>query len=553
MRRMSLTSRWPLWLPGILLAVGVGVWLHRWLQEEPVERSPTFSNMVSAEAISADGAPRRNAPDAVEAPIPPVGESIPDLAASELPPDGYMLRILDDEGRPVRQGRIVVRRRVGATLINAANDQDALVAGGAIELPLTDGALQFRADRYSTYEVEIDVPSYAVRRYRLRDPGRRVIRLTRPAAIVGHVFGPDARPVAGVQVDLWHGGSLSETTVTDANGFYSFERVTPELATVRLRPRGFARPRVEHVRVAAGTRSVRDFDLRAGGRLDVVVRGPGGKVRPRVAVAVVEARSGEVAAFDLTGNDGACRFSCLRPGVEYMVRASDKEASARSFFRAPDRIDTAQVRTEVLMLVNTWTLSGIVVTESGIPVDGARIMFESRPLGRVSSTAHTTEAVTGADGRFRVRGLIADVVYSAMVFHPQFGVVSQGGIEQGSPPLSLVLPEPGVFEGLAVAEDGSPLRDAIVWVTLTGVPSGTLGRNFVLRSDQSGNFRVPNLPMGAPLSLEIQDQRGISRLRRTKLTVSEVKPPSYFALPEGEPPAPGATVGNLSPIRKQKN
>ncbi len=550
MRRTSLTSRWPLWLPGILLALGVGIWLHRWLQEEPVERPPTFSNMVSAAAVATDVAPRQNAPAAMEAPIPPVGESIPDLAASELPPDGYMLTILDDEGRPVRQGRIIIRRRTGATLINAANDQDAMVADGAVELPLTDGSLQFRADGYSVYEVEIDVPGYAVRRYRLRDPGRRVIRLTRPAAIVGHVFGPDARPVVGVQVDLWHGGSLAESTATDANGFYAFERVTPELATVRLRPRGFARPRVEHVRVEAGTRSVRDFDLRAGGRLFVVVKGPGGKARPHITVAVVEARSGEVAAFDLTGSNGTCAFSCLRPGVEYMVRASDKDVSARSFFRAPDHIDPAQVRTEVLMLTDTWTLSGIVVTESGIPVEGAHVMFESRPLGRVSSTAHTAQAVTGADGRFRVRGLIDDVVYSAMVFHPQFGVVSQGGIEQGSPPLSLVLPEPGVFEGLAVAEDGSPLRDAIVWLTLTSVPSGDLGRNFVLRADDTGRFRMPNLPMGAPLDLEIQDQRGISRLRRTQLTVSEVKPPSYFALPDGEASAPGGTMGSLSPIQK---
>ncbi len=550
MRRTSLTSRWPLWLPGILLAVGVGVWVHRWLQEEPVDRPPTFSNMVSATTVAPDRAPSLVQSTAREAPIPPVGESIPDLTATELPPDGYMLRILDDEGRPVRHGRIVIRRRLGATVINASNDQDALVADGEIQLPLTNGALQFRADGYSVYEVEIDVPGYAVRRYRLRDPGRRVIRLTRPAAIVGHVFGPDARPAVGVQVDLWHGGSLAQSTTTDANGFYAFERVTPELATVRLRPRGFARPRVEHVRVEAGTRSVRDFDLRAGGRLDVIVKGPDGKVRPRVSVVVVEARSGEVAASDLTGSGGRCAFSCLRPGVEYMVRVFDEDVSARSFFRAPDPIDAAQVRTEVLVLAETWSLSGIVLTESGIPVQGARVMFESRPLGRVSSTAHSTAAVTGADGRFQVRGLIAGVVYSAMVFHPQFGVVSQAGIEQGTASLSLTLPEPGVFEGLAVAEDGSPLRDAIVWLTLTGVPPGALGRNFVLRADQTGRFRLPNLPMGAPLSLEIQDQRGVSRLRRTRLAVSEIKPPSYFALPDEETSAPGATTGTMSTVQK---
>ncbi|MCA9320746.1 MAG: carboxypeptidase regulatory-like domain-containing protein [Planctomycetes bacterium] len=514
-------------VPGLFLALGMLAFFGRTAERPSFSSAPSFSRYVTA-----DDGPLRRGPatfvrnegsitlfDAGTSPK----DAIDAVGLPALLPDQYRIRLLDDSGLPVSQAQVVIHRRLSQTVSSANAIDDVLrTTAEATTGTEADGTLSFRGDAQGLYELDVDIEGYARKRYRLRDPGHRVLRLVRPAIVAGRVYDQDGRPAEGVTVEIFHDDRLNESTLTDTTGYYEFPRVTPEIATLQVRSAGFIRSRDEHVRVEAGMRTIRDFDLDRGGVLQVQVLDQDDQAVSDTQVELVEARSGKLVARDQTDAAGQVSMSCLVPNWHYLVVAHHPVAGDQrhEFSTAADVLQTGH--SETLALMATWSLSGTVRTAQGIPVAGAQVIAQARVDYGISAIGHSAQAVSGIQGDFVVSGLQAGSTYDLLVFHPQFGLrpISRVARESGmAATLAVELPEPGVAEGYVYDAAGERVPGALVWLHLdeAGLPDsgtvtpedlGNFGTTFVVRANEEGWFSMSNLPWGAKVEIEFQDAFG---------------------------------------------
>lgn len=314
-----------------------------------------------------------------------------------------------------------------------------------------------------------------------------------PARLEGRVTGPGGGAVAGVVVQV--GGGPGEPTAIAArpDGTFAFDALEPGTYVVVAGAPGHLPQRATGVEVRAGATARVDLALAAGG---TVVRGTvtdasagpieGATVTARIRQGWSGASSATAAA--LTDGEGRYALS-LAPGP-YQIAASHPEYVGAS---ASLEVGTAEATLD-LQLVPGGALEGVVkdvATRALVP--GATVIVERDRAGGWNEGRARVETKAGADGRFRVGGLVpGTLAVRAEVDDgresPEPVVVSLGIAEQTAG-LEVWVRAAPYLAGKVVDEAGAPVADAAV---MAMGPTNV----FTTFSEADGRFRFLGLPRG---------------------------------------------------------
>ncbi len=276
---------------------------------------------------------------------------------------------------------------------------------------------------------------------------------SRTQVVTGRVLDRDSgAPVAGVLVTLFSAAPAMEEphrpleTTTDQDGRYTFAEVEPGRCVINVRKTGYAvpaRPAVPPFDLAAGERhEVADLRLTRGGVIAGRVLDPGGQ--PMAGVRVFAFGSERVPA-GWTGRQpplvpsgapaqtddlGAFRVFGLAPGT-YRVEATPEPSFGGAISPSPGTMIAAtfygntvdasaaqaipvgagQTVAEIVIqmaVVPAFSVSGVVVDESGQPVAGAEVVLVRDPRAGASGTISFgpgNRTRSDAEGRFRIAGV----------------------------------------------------------------------------------------------------------------------------------------------------
>ncbi|MBN2360857.1 MAG: carboxypeptidase regulatory-like domain-containing protein [Deltaproteobacteria bacterium] len=344
------------------------------------------------------------------------GVRIRDVVVHLTPTVEYRGTVIDPQERPVAGAAVQVR-------IGRPRD-DALAevfppttsdAEGRFRIAAPDGAL-----------VEASHPDFTPGRARIdfaAQVSHRVVVKLRPAADAGAASGFIAgrvllgdRPLEGALVTAYYVDkvgltgpdlSLALSAISDQGGRFVVDHLDPGRHYVEATYPGLFPAAAPNVATGTGDLVLR---LATGASLTGTVT-DAGDAAPVAAFTVLWApefgslRSGPERAQAVFDGDGRYEVRGLAAGP-YSVRVA-----ARGFATSPRRSVTVQAMADQpavadFALERGSRVFGQVVDErSRQPIAGARVTVEDRPSAEASVQPTGTSTLTGADGRFELRGL----------------------------------------------------------------------------------------------------------------------------------------------------
>jgi protocatechuate 3,4-dioxygenase beta subunit len=190
-----------------------------------------------------------------------------------------------------------------------------------------------------------------------------------------------------------------------------------------------------------------------------------------------------------TGADGRFELRNLEPG-SYALSAHKDDLAASA--PRPVELAAADRRTDVVLELDAGAaISGRVLGEGGAPVGGARLR-----LTPASARVGQVRATSGADGRYRIEGLLPGRYLLAAedgAHAPASRELRLSGGETLTG-IDLTLATASVIIGKVVAGDGGPVAGATV---VAYDRSRQRQRELATdRTDASGAFRLRSLPAG---------------------------------------------------------
>ncbi len=507
-------------LPGLLLAMGLAYAVSQ-LGDQGNDEFPIFSQSVWAE-VSASGV--QDSPRRIPINVTPhailsqtsenIGEQVPhDLAlASDFHDSAYNITVVDEEGLPVPNARLELIER--SSLNVNARKSEALLNELSRTEQKTDknGDFAFTDSRHSRFEIQVHVPGYASKRYRLHHPGSRLIKLTRKSSIVGTVFDSEGVALPGIDVRLRHDAMDEKVVKTDINGFYRFSDVTPTSATLRINDSQYRR-QVEHrIQMAGRIAYQQNFYLEAGDRLEVSVLSSNGSPAQGAVVSLIELDTALRCGTLITTATGTADFRCLTPDASYMVIVRHGSSTGRT--RVQKRAKGNAEKTTV-QLHESRIFRGRVRARNGddLFLAGVQVTFESE-LESTSADMEQITAITDENGEFEISGLDPMLNYTAFLYHQAyaFGVEENvvraettsesGGLvpaSENSGELALVefqLEAPTRFEGQVIGKNGMPIAKGYVTLDKEGLDPSITGSQLSVRPDPQGRFSFTNLASG---------------------------------------------------------
>ncbi len=330
--------------------------------------------------------------------------------------------------------------------------------------------------------------------------------LRKAEAMAGRVTGPGGKPVSGARVRLMARGRLDasfglgpvpEEATTGADGAFRFEGAASDFNELLVVAEGFA---PAHLTGAKGGAQGRAVALAAGTPLSGSVKKRDG--RPAAGALVRYEAGGLETRWVESGADGSFRLADLpaRRGSIVADAGDDGFAEAASITPGPGRAPLALVLAPPTVL-------------EGRTLDVATLKVVPRVKLTVSSGADRLVTRSGADGRYRLRGLRpADVAVRADEPRHVVWTRSRVSLEKGATKsLDVPLTRGAALSGRVVDEDGRPVPDAKVGVTsgddnpfrfvqraLAGDPGARI------RSRADGTFSASRLPPGENQRLSVQ-------------------------------------------------
>ncbi|MEZ5967123.1 MAG: sigma-70 family RNA polymerase sigma factor [Planctomycetota bacterium] len=218
--------------------------------------------------------------------------------------------------------------------------------------------------------------------------------------------------------------------------------------------------------------------------------------RPAAGVPVILGRPGGDFRVDTararTDGSGVARFDALTPG-------SWEATTGRALGPKILEIRAGEQTECDLDLQLGMTLSGIVVDATGTPVAGALV-----EVGEPRHRDPEVMATTGADGTFALRGCPSvSMVGARAEGHASSSLQTVHSFDGTPVDVRLELVEPGgTVDGLVVAEDGTPVADAVVRVgkgktdALTPFAGSAPPLPAQVRTDRQGRFRAIGVAAG---------------------------------------------------------
>ena len=415
--------------------------------------------------------------------------------SNSLPADRLMLRVVDADGNPIPDATIEVGLRPDFELPGIDDDLYD-VTKSTLEVD-ADGIADTEIEAGLIVEVDVQAEGFASRRFRVRDPGARIVTLTPHAAVWGFVYDESGSAVEGIDVLLSHDGVSSLRALTDSEGRYELEDVTPGAITVQIHSTNYERI-IRHHTVEPGVSYRRDIELRRGRRLTVDVVDPQGTNLDAI-VGLVELNSG----ITIGKHSANATFESLRVGRSYMVVAEASGYGKGQAIVQDGRPITAEGPNEIrvrVQLAGEQSLAGRVITEDGLPVPGAWIVVESRLAGGFGA-AQRRAATTTPDGRFRIDQL-TPTAHQILVYHPDFAFATKGPVVPSSGlEVEIRMGSPATVQGTIVDDDNIPVAGAFVFVVVEG-KADKLGGQVMLRTDEKGRYQLRNIPAGHSIRIE---------------------------------------------------
>lgn len=324
--------------------------------------------------------------------------------------------------------------------------------------------------------------------------------LRKAEALAGRVTGPGGKPVAGARVTLTAGGRLDpsfgpgpvpEVTTTGADGTFRFAGAASERNELVVEAAGFASARVSD---AKGGAQIRAIVLAAGTTLPGSVKKSDGK--PAAEALVRYEADGLETRWVEAGADGAFFLPDLpsRRGSVVADAGDDGLAQAHSVTPGPGQA--------ALKLV----LAPPTVLE-GRTLDVATLKAVPRVKLAVGAGEELRVARSGADGRYRVRGLRPGetTVRADEPRHVPW-VRRRVPLDKGTTKtLDVPLTRGATVSGRVVDEDGRPVAEAKVTVSpgdegqgwfRPGPRAAVSDAGARIRSRGDGTFSATRIPPG---------------------------------------------------------
>lgn len=416
------------------------------------------------------GLPRRSLRLKAEAPghvMTQLGVELPVAAPVEvsLPlPHKFLVRALDADGRPVRQGRVSLRS--GRVEVCGADFREGVAE---IEL-LADGLMLITADGCAP--TVIDGPEDLKQ-------GDGTVQLEREAVIRGraHLFEPDTA-LAGLRVRTSNApAELSKagyraSAITDAEGRFELRGLAAGEWPISADRAGL-RPGRFGTTLAAGETKELDLAFVAGGRIEGFVKTSVGAPRAGVEVNVKPQKP-----VGMTDDTGHFVIEGLTPG-DLSVKVSNTPIVESVL------VEEGQTATVTLIVPATGVITGRVHSRSRDIVD-ARVVLRSTGSREVKLAVDTRGEFRAEEllpGTWTVEARLADGLRRATVpVELLEGAEQRVDIDVAAGSLRVLVKR---------AEDGEPLSGAIV-----RVESGASNASGELVTGADGAVVLADLPPG---------------------------------------------------------
>ena len=414
--------------------------------------------------------------------------------------------VIDDEGRPVVEARIVVDSETLYSFNEGtarAGTFTALVRGGSLgvtrgavpPIPLLalegvseENALAAMSDEAGRFSLELLMPGT----YRLRavhglyaaspvvavtlGPGATrdgvVLALGRGVHLTGRVLDGNRRPLAGVRVELADGTEV----LTDPFGVFDAGHRRGRERLV-LRGPGLI-PQVVEIELGREDIEIERILLPAEGALEGRVRDDNDQPIAGVRVTLTPGDGLSATTVTWTDERGLFELADLAPGPGELELDHPDYAPDASRVRVPARAGGAPIE---LKLRVGWSLElSVRARGTGAPIAGARVEIDDHLWSTDESGAVTVPRLAGAAAQVVVRagGWVAQ---SEAVARPASGAAS----------LLFELDEAAGMEGEVTDERGEPVGGARVRVRSRD--GATLADT---KTTADGRWSVPDLPEG---------------------------------------------------------
>jgi protocatechuate 3,4-dioxygenase beta subunit len=385
-------------------------------------------------------------------------------------------RVVDHAGGPV----------VGATVtLRAGPESGATAPVPVVTTTGADGSFRFSWAAPAQNQLRVEAVGFAPQDLRDVRSGALLgtVRLRLGERLSGRVFLADAHTPAAAALVRFEGRATTRWTETRSDGAFVIEGVSGTGSIVADAEDGFGT-----ARVSDGTSSVR---LVLAPSAVVTGRVLEGRSRQPVPGIRIMGRSARGASVAFSGVDGTYELRGLAPG-SYSISADDPRFVEWS--REGVVLQSGEPVSVDVPLARGATLTGRVVDEDGVPVDGAkgRLRTGGESSLRAFMRSFRGEAAfrTKRDGSFRAGRLPPGAQQALTVSHPDFEARTVGGIDLapgGSRSVTVVLPRGRVVRGIVKDHEGRPLAGAEV----------RLSRSFTFRSGR-GQIGFIGGPMGRP-------------------------------------------------------
>lgn len=370
----------------------------------------------------------------------------------------------------------------------------------------TDESGQFRFDTLDDldYRLVVSFPDFAThQQLRIRPSGEPLnIQLTEGAAISGGVFDAESSaPIAGAVIMVNDVADVKKSAVTDSSGLYYVRGVTEQrrpIAFMNVDAKGYMRSGNVEASVTEGVETTgQDFYLQRNGVVRGICLDAAGNPLSGVSVSARKMHSEQNpvvvnAAPPVTSKaDGSFEVVEVSPGAGMFVEGTHSQyltSQSDSF----DLLAGGSINSLVLTMKIGGAISGIVIDESGVPLEGAVVAVRDEWLGDVNPESLPNKAISDAAGQFTIRSLPAGY-HNLICSNAGYLTVemSEIAVEEGmnTANVELRLTQGALLEGMVTDFAGEPIEGARV----VAIDTSDGLRKISKSSDLTGRFVFDNL------------------------------------------------------------
>ncbi|NCF98323.1 MAG: hypothetical protein GWP39_02290, partial [Planctomycetia bacterium] len=319
---------------------------------------------------------------------------------------------------------------------------------------------------------------------------------------------------------------VKKSAVTDSSGTYYVRGVTEQrrpVAYLNVDAPGYMRSGNVEASVAEGVETTgQNFYLEQNGVVTGIVLDANGKPLQGVSVSARKMHSEQnpvvvnAAPPVMSQADGSFKVVEVSPGTEMFVEGTHAQfltTQSETF----DLMAGGSLSNIILTMKVGGAISGIVVDESGVPLEGAIVAVRDEWLGDVNPESLPNKTVSDAAGQFSIRSLPSG--YHNLICEMNgFLTVEKSEIivEEGmnTANIELRLTQGAVLAGLVTDFSGNPIEGARV----VAIDTSDGLRKISKSSDLTGRFSFDNLGQ-FPVDLAVE-KNGFAEIRLFEVPVN---------------------------------